>query len=184
MLVPYVAVVVGLLWLQSAWLALLAYHALIVAFDGFTFRGVFRKVPPTALLLTIPYAATGPVLYFTLPYMLTTDLSQWLAARGLAGTSLVVFIVYYALVNPILEERFWGPLRQRTPVAHAAFAGYHLLVCYTLVGWPWLIAMFAILAFASVVWEVMLERLPGLVVPIVSHLLADVGIVVVAWLYR
>ena len=91
-------------------------------------------------------------------------------------------IPYYGIIHPILEQIHWAPLREKTPLAHLAFAGYHVLVVYSLLTPPWLVLCFGVLAAASFVWQRMTTRTTSLAGPIVSHVLADLGVVVVAWL--
>jgi membrane protein implicated in regulation of membrane protease activity len=89
-------------------------------------------------------------------------------------------VPYYVLVNPVLEEVHWAPLREHTPVAHVAFAGYHVMLLSTLLAWPWLAVVFAALAVASIVWKRMSREARDLVPAILSHAAADLGIIVVA----
>jgi hypothetical protein len=116
-----------------------------------------------------------------MPYITRADLTIWLRAHGLVGWSLTLMVAYYGLVHPFLEQIHWSPLRQATPIAHVMFAGYHVLVLYSLMSVPWLAVSFAVLSMASLVWQRM-ERGGGLALPIASHVLADLGIVLAAWL--
>jgi hypothetical protein len=182
LLAPYVAVIVFWTWLGSAWLAILAYHAQILLWS----RGALPKLgaPGGGRLawFLVPSAMAGPALYFLLPYVTRADLAGWLRGHGLAGWSLIAMVAYFGLVHPLLEQMHWSPLRQATPFAHLLFAGYHMLVLYSLLSVPWLAVSFAVLASASVVWREMERRGGGLTLPIASHVLADLGLVIAAWL--
>jgi hypothetical protein len=180
-LAPYFAVIVFWCWLGNAWLAILAYHAQILLWSRGTMARLGRPGRDPLAWLLVPSALAGPALYFLLPYITRTDLAIWLRAHGLAGWSLVLMVAYFGLVHPFLEQLHWSPLREATPVAHLLFAGYHVLVLYTLLSVPWLAVCFAVLSTASVVWQRM-ERGGGLGLPIASHVLADLGIVLAAWL--
>ena len=177
---PYLAI--GVFWciFANAWMAILAYHAQILVWSGGSLARLQRPRPARTVLLGLPSLLVGPLLYALLPHMTRGDLSHWLANHHLSGTLLVVMIPYYGIIHPIFEQIHWAPLREKTPLAHLAFAGYHVLVLYSLLTPPWLILCFGVLATASFVWQRMTARTTSLAVPIVSHVLADLGVVVVA----
>ena len=126
-------------------------------------------------------ALAGPLLYLLLPYITKTDLSTWLHAHHVSGISLLLMIPYFGFIHPILEQMHWAPLRAHTPVSHLMFAGYHMLVLHSLLSTPWLILTFIVLTTASVVWQQMTKYSLGLALPITSHILADFGVIVAAW---
>ncbi len=189
LLAPYVAVIVfwsgfGTEW-SSAWLAILAYHAQIL----FWARGELRahrwpqwKRPHSLFILAAPpAAAAGPGLYLLAPFVTNTDLSQWLAAHGLSGAALLLMIPYFGFVHPVLEQIHWRPLRERTWLAHPVFAGYHMIVLYSILGPPFLLLCFVVLVAASLMWLQMNRLSKGMSLPIATHILADTGIIVGAW---
>jgi hypothetical protein len=182
LLAPYLAVLVFWVWLGNAWLAILAYHAQILLWSHGSRLRLGRPHGTSLAWLLVPSALAGPALCFLLPYITRTDLAVWLRAHGLSGWSLLAMVAYFGLVHPFLEQMHWSPLRKATPAAHVLFAGYHVLVLYSLLGMPWLAVCFAVLATASVVWQRMERGSGGLALPIASHVLADFGIVLVAWL--
>jgi membrane protease YdiL (CAAX protease family) len=59
-----------------------------------------------------------------------------------------------------------------------------MLVLVTLMKAPWLVLSFAILTATSFLWREMTRHGRSLAVPIVSHILADFGIVLAAWFMR
>lgn len=182
LLAPYLAVLVFWNGLANGWLAILAYHAQILFW-----LPKRRAVSPTpvgirALKWALPMALAGPALYFLLPFITRVELSAWLSDHRLSGWSLAAMIPYFGLVHPILEQRHWGPLRERTAWAHPFFAGYHALVLASLLSGPWLALCLAVLLVASGAWHVMTMRFGGLTVPTSSHVLADLGVVLAAWL--
>ena len=183
LLAPYLAV--GIFWcvLSNAWLAILAYHAQIL----FWSRGKVSDLRWTdrkrVLLLALPAAAAGPLLYFLLPYMTHVDLSAWLSDHNLSRLSFLAMIPYFGIVHPILEQLHWTQLREDTLVSHPIFAGYHILVLYSLLTVPWLIVSFIVLTTASVVWQQWVKRTGGHAVPVVSHILADLGVILAAYFF-
>jgi hypothetical protein len=91
-------------------------------------------------------------------------------------------IPYFGLVHPLLEQLHWGPLRERTPWAHVFFAGYHVLVLGSLLRLPWLVLCALLLAGASMAWKHMAKRTGSLGAPVASHVGADLGVILAAWL--
>ncbi len=182
MAAPYLAV--GVFWclLHSAWLAILAYHAQILWWS----RGSLPKpaIPQRTpvMLLIAPMALAGPLLYVLLPRMIHADLSWWLADHRLFGAGFIGMVFYFGLVHPLLEQVHWTPLRESTPLAHFAFAGYHMLVLYSLMKVSWLAACFVVLVAASLLWRRMARESGSLVPSIASHIAADLGIMLAAWL--
>lgn len=178
---PYFAVGVGWCLCHSAWLTILAYHAQILAWWWPARPRPGRPRRTAALLFALPAALAGPVLYLLLPHIARTDVAGWLARHDLTGGALRLMIPYFGLVHPVLEQLHWAPLRERTPAAHAAFAGYHLLVLGSLLAAPWLMVCFAVLLGASVGWG-RLWRTSGSAWPaIASHAAADLGVALAAW---
>ncbi len=184
MLAPYLAVLVFWIGLSNAWLTILAYHAQILLWsrrgDGFSWKPVHKE----QILLAFPTLLTGPLTYFILPFFLKPSLSEWLSAYHLSGTAFLLMIPYYGIVHPILEQMHWEPLRRATSWAHPAFAAYHMLVLLTLLKAPWLLFCFAILTASSFLWREMARQSESLTVPVVSHILADFGMILAAWFLR
>ena len=183
LLAPYCAV--GVFWcvLGNAWLAILAYHAQILFWSSGSPLNMSKPSRKRLFWLALPTALTGPLLYGLLPYLTHTDLSLWLASHGLTGHYFAAMIPYFGLINPLLEEIHWAPLRESTHVSHLFFAGYHILVLHSLLTIPWLILCFVVLATASILWQQMTRHARSLMPAILSHSLADLGIVIAVWLY-
>jgi len=192
--IPYAAVAVGLYAVQSAWAAILLYHAGVVVV--LTSRGWRRPMSIAsrgwhfgAAAAAVPVAAlAGAALYVLWPIIDATPhgLGARLSEFGLGGFSWVGFAVYYSTIHPVLEEFFWrGSPRSggvRPDWRDAAFAGYHVPVLVFFVGPVWVALSFIVLAAASWLWRVAARRFDGLGVPLVSHAVADASIVVAATL--
>ena len=181
LLAPWLSVILFWCVFENAWLALLGYHLQIIcwnykqlgsAFVGFTCRGFLQ--------FALPAVAVGPVVYFLLPHLIDGTLTGWLERYQLLGWSLFLMVPYFGLVNPCLEQIHWGPLRQKTPLAHVMFAGYHLLVLYSLLSVYWLIIAFVVLVTVSIFWRYITAKQGGLGVASCSHCLADLGIITAA----
>jgi len=179
---PYLAVLVFWVGFHSAWLALLAYHAQILLWlriRGWTPVGDVRLSLKS--FAALPSVLAGPVVFFLLPAISRADIAEWLSSYGLSGWSLLLMVFYFGIVHPPLEQQHWSPLRSELPLlSHPTFAGYHVIVLHTLLPGVWLASTFAVLLVASVMWQQMERRTGGLTVPIASHIMADLGIVVTA----
>ncbi len=180
MLAPYFAV--GVFWwgLENAWLAILAYHAQILLWNWSRRGEISWAGSGRALWFVLPAALAGPLAYFLLPVMADFDLGAWLDRHRLSGFSFLLMIPYFGIIHPVLEQVHWAPLRKRGVVAHVAFAAYHMVVLIDLLGTMWLMVCFLVLAGASWAWKLMTERAGGLALPVLSHVLADFGIILAA----
>lgn len=181
LLAPYLSIAIFWFGFKNGWLAILGYHAQILWWAR---RDLPRPRPSggLSLLLGLPMLGAGPLLYFLLPHVTRVELTVWLHEFHLTGWALVLLIPYFGILHPVLEQIHWGPLRERTGVSHALFAGYHLLVLYSLLSLPWLILCATLLGGASVAWKYMARKSEGLAVPIASHVGADLGVITAAWL--
>ena len=179
---PYLAV--GVFWcvFHHAWLAILAYHAQILWWAGGTRRPLAKPRSTRTTLVILPSALAGPALGVLLPHIARTDPAAWLDRHHLTGASMLMMTLYFGLVHPVLEQVHWAPLRERTPVAHAAFAGYHALVLYTFLPVAWLAACLVVLCLASWGWQRMVRASESLLPAIVSQAVADLGVVLLATL--
>lgn len=182
LLAPYFAV--GVFWcvFSNAWLAIVAYHVQILFWRRKSLSGMRWPTPDRILLLVLPAAVAGPLLYFLLPYMIHTDPATWLADHRLSRVSLLMMVPYFGLLHPCLEQLHWTKLRESTPVAHPMFAGYHLMVLHSLLTPPWLVVCFIVLTTVSIMWQQLSRKTQGLDAALVSHVLADLGIIIAAWL--
>ena len=182
LLAPYFAV--GICWciLSNGWLTILAYHAQILFWSRNSVSNMRWPDSRQIMLIALPAAAVGPALYFLLPYITHADLSAWLSTHHLSRLSLTVMIPYFGVIHPILEQLHWTQLRENSPASHPIFAGYHILVLYSLLAIPWLILCFVVLTATSVLWRQLAKRTNGLAVPAAAHVLADLGIIIAAWL--
>src|SRR5215210_8061636 len=110
-LLPYLAVAIGIFWVRNALVALLSFHAAILAalLLGrtqvpvsilFTSRN-FRWVILSVLLC----GSSGVSLYFFWAYFeVIGDISAHIESFGLTSSTWPIFIAYFVLVNPLVEE--------------------------------------------------------------------------------
>lgn len=182
LLVPYFAVIVFWFGLGNAWLTIAAYHLLILFFARRHLSLPKRPANPSHLLWALPAIGAGPLLYVLLPHLAGDNLTGWLAARQMSPASIMVLLPYFAVVHPWIEQTHWHPLRQQTRFAHPVFAGYHILVLTSLTSWPWMAFVFLILMLVSWLWGLLCRHTKSLTPAYVSHALADLGIVIAAFM--
>jgi len=201
--VPYVTVPLGLHVLASGWAAIGLYHAAMVLValwiggePGWLLRLTRRlwagwNLPGLALCL-----GSGAALYFLWPYLTqltgtsdaTTALGTRLDRLALTGGAWLTFMAYYTLANPILEEAYWrgvlGSDDSRPTLSDVFFGGYHILVLAVLipgraaVAWALATAMGILLMAAGWLWRQIVRRHGGLLIPVITHLAADLSIIV------
>jgi membrane protease YdiL (CAAX protease family) len=190
-ILPYLFVFLGIISLRSAWGALIGFHfgllpVLILRWrtlSSLFFIGVSKNMLLCAALFGLS-AGTG--FWLIWPYTgLLSGFSDKLAAIGLSGRVWVPFILYFALVNPWLEEAYWrnvfgSPSRYPT-VADFLFAGYHLIIINMFAGLAWIVFAFVVLVLAGWFWR-QISRYTGSLLPAVfSHMLADLSLLVVIY---
>jgi hypothetical protein len=194
LLLPCVAVLVGLDYLRSAWAAILLYHAVIVIYLLFTRRDRPRAElfhgwnNATGAGITLVCACCWPLLVLLWPVISDVGggLSSALDSFGLHGTSWWVFATYFVSLHPVLEEIFWrdalGSRNSRIDIVDIAFAAYHVLVLVHFLKFPWAIIVFISLTLISWLWRRIAERYHGLAIPIISHITAGLGIMIATYM--
>jgi len=184
-LLPYAAVLLGLYVLRSAWASVLVYHAgMIIALaarrrDWSTwFRGWHTG---WAIALALMGALAGEAFCLLWPVLGLEGLKFEVARLGLSGPGFVFFLWYFAVAGSWLEEAYWRGLlfsESRGPVLNDVFfAGYHVLVLRLFLDWPWVVVSAIALTITAWIWRQVARRCGGMLVPGLSHLTADVGIV-------
>mgnify|MGYP001052324085 CR=1 FL=1 len=110
----YLAVGLGTFVFHSAWGALLGFHAaiivsLLIAKPTIPLKILLTNNNPKWIFLSVLLCgASGMALYFLWDiFGFASDLSGQVASLGLNASNWPVFIAYFALVNPWIEEYFW-----------------------------------------------------------------------------
>ncbi|MCK5786947.1 MAG: hypothetical protein KAH54_10380 [Candidatus Sabulitectum sp.] len=183
LIAPYLAV--GVFWsvFSNGWLAILAYHLQTILWARRPFPSMTLPGTKQIAIFALPFLAAGPLFYFLLPLVTCGNISIWLTDHHLSGLSLILMIPYFGLVHPYLEQVHWAELRQKTPIAHLLFAGYHIPVLYSLLTIPWLIVTFVLLTAISYSWQQMRRISGSLALPVISHALSDLGIIMAVFFY-
>lgn len=191
-LIPYVAMLIGLHLLGSAWISFLIYHGLVLAAvwpDGNLRRDLLRGWHNRVGLGAIGFGVGGGVLIYSLaPYAgINADLiNPAIAKLGLTGTGWLLFVIYHTLVNPWFEEILWrgklGHVGLKPVWGDVLFAGYHVLVLMLFLDWLWILLAFVVLVAAGWFWRQLRRRHEGLLLPVISHLAADGSIMAVVYM--
>lgn len=188
-LTPYVAVLVGLYGFSSAWAAVLLYQAGTVAFmigirDGAWWRRFRGWNTRWAIVLALFGAAGGLLLHLLWPWLHVAErLRPALGELGVSSSGTAAFLLYFALLIPWTEELLWrsylAGTSRRPNVGDVVFAGYHPLVLRYFLSWPWVVLATLILVLAGWLWRRLAARFDGLLLPVISHVIADVSVVAV-----
>ncbi|MEZ4657543.1 MAG: CPBP family glutamic-type intramembrane protease [Caldilineaceae bacterium] len=176
----------GLYYLHSAWAAMLFYQMGMAAtlwrrrFDwSLLWRGWHMG---HGLLLALVAGASGALLWLFKGVWMADPLSldRLLQQFGLSGSRFPIFLIYFSIVTPILEEAFWRGLLGSTSAQIAStdllFAGYHVLVLAAFTSIPLAVLGGGGLTIAAWLWRRQYVRHQGLAVPVISHFAADLSI--------
>ena len=185
MVLPYVAVLVGLFGLRSAWAALLLYNGgmlVIIAARGVRFKAARFGFPSWVVACAIAVsAAAGPLIFFAADLVSSVSWPDTLRAFGLSGVSWRWFVVYFAVVHPVVEETFWrGALDVRRgwlSIQDFAFGGYHALVLSWFLKPGFVVLSTLGLVAVAALWRALRDRSSSLALPLVTHAVADVSII-------
>lgn len=193
LVLPCIAVLIGMKYLRSAWAAILLYHAVILVCLFVTRRSRSCRVllagwnTPVGILLILFCALCGPLLILLWPVIENVQggMAATLEAYGLHGAGWWLFAVYYVTLHPVLEELFWrgvmAPQSGRINFVDVAFGAYHVIVLYYFLKLPWVILVFVILVLVSWLWRLVAGRFEGLAVPFISHITAGAAIITATW---
>ena len=182
-LLPYVGTGIGVYLLDQGLVAVGIYHlGIAAAWVGCRFppRKVFRGMRWAALCgLGALCLLTWPLLWALWPHMARpgVELPALLDGWGMTGNTAWVFALYAVTLHPVLEESFWRGMLPDHLWSDALFAGFHLWVLAPLIHALWLPPVFLVLLVASAIWRHFARESQGLLVPILTHALADLGVV-------
>jgi hypothetical protein len=187
-IIPYATIGIGLLVFHSAWLAIVGYHAGMIAIIYLSgagsrlkesFRGNGFCIPVIAALAG---ACGGTLLYILWPYLgIAGGLNSYLRSIGLDERTWPAFLAYFIVMNPLIEEYYWrgylAPVGKGIGLNDLAFSGYHLIVMAGLLEPVWLLAAFVCLTAGAWFWRQMNRLNGGLLASTVSHLTADATVI-------
>lgn len=184
---PYLAVAIGLLWVHHAFLTLLGFHvailfSLILARSPIPITILFKSQNIRWVVLNILLCgSSGISLYFLWPYLgLVSNLPAHIESLGLTRDTWPLFITYFTLVNPLIEEYFWrGYLGSPTRWLHPSdflYAGFHGLILMEKVQTGAVLYSLGVLVLAGWFWRQLAHADEGLLAPMLGHMAADFAI--------
>ena len=190
---PYLAVWAGLFLFHSAWFALAGFQMAIL-FTLLLFRPnipisiLFKSKNPKWILISVLFCSTsGIALYFLWGvFGFANDLPAQLPTIGLNLSSWPLFIAYFSLVNPFIEEYFWrgvlGNNSIKLYIGDAVYSGYHALVLWGRVHPLSILFAIIILTSAGWLWRQIAREDDGLLAPVLGHMAADFSILLTIYL--
>jgi hypothetical protein len=189
-LLPYLAVLVGVFGFRSVWIALGIYYCgaviLISQRLGRHSLGLIRsgwswKWAIVSIGLAMAIVVGAGVLWDQVQRA-DVSLGELFTRYGLGGNSGIVFCAIAVLFNPALEELFWRGCFESNPHRPASgdifFAGYHVLVLWMVARWSWVILFFAGLFLFAWLMRYLKNTLRGLGIVCFFHTMADLAIIV------
>jgi membrane protease YdiL (CAAX protease family) len=191
-ILPYLAVAIGMFWFQHAFLALVGFHLAILLSLGLARSSVsvsilFKSKNIRWVVLSVLLcSSSGLSLYFLWSYFgVTDDLPNRIEALGLTKTTWPLFIAYFALVNPLVEEYFWrgylgSPTRHLYP-SDFLYSGFHGLVLIGKMQASVVLYSLIVLVLAGWFWRQLARINGGLLAPMLGHMAADFTILMVIY---
>lgn len=190
---PYLAVAIGVFWLQDALAALLGFHAAIVislllARSQVPLGILFKSRDIRWVILSVLLCgSSGLSLYFFWSYFqVIGDLSAHIASFGLTRSTWPPFLAYFVLVNPLIEEYFWrGYLGSPSRALHASdflYAGFHGLILLGRMQTAAILYTLIVLVLAGWLWRQLARADAGLLAPVLGHTAADFTILMAIYL--
>ena len=191
-LLAYLAVGIGLYAFHSAWGALLGFHAAIIISLPMAKPAIPLKILttnkniPWILLSVLLCGGSGVILYLLRDkFGFASDFPAQVASLGLNESNWILFISYFSLVNPFLEEYFWrGWLGGNTKSLHRSdflFAGFHALILIGKVQTGSILFALGVLVLAGWFWRQVYRADDGLLAPVLGHMAADLTILVAVY---
>lgn len=120
------------------------------------------------------------------------DLRQQLDVWDFNGTKVILLILVLIFINPILEEFYWREFMHtrllhklgnvKTILITAIFYSlYHLIVVLEIFSFPFNTLAVIPIFLAGIMWGIFRIKLNSITPSIISHSLADIGIMLVYW---
>ncbi|RPJ23847.1 MAG: CPBP family intramembrane metalloprotease [Chloroflexi bacterium] len=189
---PYLAVGIGLLWFQHAWIALLGFHFAIVlslwlAGSPVPIKVLFKSNDIRRIVLSMLLSGSSGIslYFFRSSFGVASDLPAQVEALGLNSSNWIAFIAYFALVNPFVEEYFWraylGSPTNSLYVSDFLYAGFHAFVLMGKMPWGALIYSLTMLVLAGWFWRQIARADQGLLASVLGHMAADFTILMAVY---
>ena len=191
---PYFAVWAGFFLFKSAWFSLVGFHAAIlltlaIARPNSPVNILFKSKHPKQIFASVLLSGAGGVgLYFLWDlFGIASDLPIQLQSIGLNSSSWPIFIAYFVLVNPFIEEYFWraylGSDKRGFCIGDLIFAGYHVLILINKAHFLSIIFALTCITFIGWFWRQSRREDDGLLAAVLGHMAADLSILICVMLH-
>jgi len=191
-LLPYLTVAIGVFWLQNALAALLGFHAaiiisLLLARSSVPLKNLFKSKNIRWVILSILVCgSSGITLYFLWHSLgVVDDLPGHMGSFGLTQANWPLFLTYFVLVNPLIEEYLWrgylgSPTRHLYP-SDFLYAGFHGLILMNNVRTAAVLFSLGVLVLAGWFWRQLARADEGLLASVLGHMAADFTILMTVY---
>ena len=191
-ILPYLAVAIGLFWVQNAWAALVGFHlaiilSLLIARSKLPVKILFTSRDIRWIIVSILLCGSSGVTlnFFWHNFGAISDLSAKLQLLGLNSSNWIPFLAYFTLVNPFVEEYFWrGYLGNPTKALYISdfvYAGFHGFIVMGKVPISSIVYSLALLILAGWFWRQVARMDQGLLAPVLGHMAADFTILMAVY---
>jgi membrane protease YdiL (CAAX protease family) len=191
-ILPYLAVAIGLFWIQNAWAALVGFHlaiilSLLLARVNLPLKVLFtsKDIRWVAFSILLCSSSGISLYFFWQDFGAASDLSTKIQALGLNSSNWIPFLVYFTLVNPFVEEYFWrgylGSPTRAFYVSDFVYAGFHAFIVMGKVPISSIFYSLAVLTLAGWFWRQIARIDQGLLAPILGHMVADFTILMAVY---
>jgi len=188
----YLTVGIGLFVFHSAWGALLGFHAaillpLLAAKPGIPISILFKHKNFKWIFISILFGgSSGVTLYFLWDLLgFASDFSQQVMVLGLNPSNWPMFILYFASVNPFVEEFFWrgylGSDKKSLHPSDILYAGFHALILINKVSFFSILYALFVLTLAGWFWRQIAREEGGLLATVLGHMAADLTILLAVY---
>jgi membrane protease YdiL (CAAX protease family) len=191
-ILPYLAVGIGLFWFHHAWTALLGFHlaiiiSLLLVRSQLPIKILFQSKDIRWVLLSVLLCGSSGVSLYVMRSFLgnVNDLPARIASFGLTSPTWPLFILYFSLVNPFVEEYFWrGYLGSPTKgffLSDFLYAGFHGLILMNNLQTGAVLYSLLVLAVAGWFWRQIAREDQGLLASVLGHMVADFTILLAVY---
>lgn len=186
-IIPYITISIGLLVFNNTWLAILGYHigmvvVILLSKTGIPIKQAYQGNKGWITCITALVGVGGGILLYILwPLLSLPDgINLYTRSIGLNERTWPAFLLYFILINPLIEEYYWrGYLTSTTKgimLNDLLFSGYHLIILAGHIETIWLFAVFFVLAIGAWFWRQMNRLNGGLLASTISHITADAAV--------
>lgn len=192
---PTIMIFIGLIVVQNVLITFALFYGWLLAVPLLLKANVNLKFDRRSLFVGITTGLLSLGGIYGAVYLLRdsvfdlNEVRELLAAWDFTGTKVIGLVLVLILVNPILEELYWREFMYGRLLKWGAgktigiiaffYALYHLFTVYLIFSFPFnLIAVVPVFA-AGLMWGYIRLKLKSFTGPVISHMLADLGIMMV-----